>query len=136
MRTLNEFLTDNKVKIIKNLEEVTFRQVGYEFEGYRLVTNKGEIMFGICNCQHCCEDWGYDCFIENKAQDEDFIDARILEISQEGVRHDEYEDCASPLVIKTDKGDIDLWVYNAHNGYYCHAGIINIFEAFIDRFWV
>ena len=31
---LNEYLTDNVVKIVKNLEEFTSRQVGYEFEGY------------------------------------------------------------------------------------------------------
>ena len=133
---LNEYLTDNVVKIVKNLEEFTSRQVGYEFEGYQLVTNKGEIMFGICNDQQCCEDWGYDCFIENKAQDEDFIGARILEISQEGMRHDKYENCASPLVIKTTKGDIDLWVYNKHNGYHCHPSLINIFGVFIRRFYV
>ena len=110
------------------------------YEGFFIETNKGTICLGIDDYQHCCERSGFH--IECKEEDLGYyIGAKILEIVWEvGLIPEKEKDItefdtnqALPLLIKTSKGDIDLWVYNEHNGYYAHNYLVKVLTDFEEK---
>ena len=108
--------------------------------GYMLSTTTGNVLLAIGNSQHCCENWGY--FIECKEDDlNHYTGAEIRSVVWSGDIDNPLGDDLSNSVnescvrIITDHGDIDLWVYNDHNGYYAHCCLIQAFD-FEEEFYL
>ena len=98
------------------------------FTGYKVSTTAGDIILAIDDAQQCYEDAGYD--IECKEEDLGYYKgATILSIDWDtDVDNSEKADSGRCVRIRTTRGDIDLWVYNIHNGYYAHSCIIKAFS--------
>ena len=108
--------------IILEIREIFINEGYDDFEGFKITTDEGNLFIAISNYDRCCEQWGY--FIECKADVEDFIGATILDNSFIDVKE---EPLYCNLSLETDRGTIDFWVYNSHNGYYTHEAVISIF---------
>lgn len=112
------------MEIIESIEYDDFNIGEYSsYEGLIIKTNKQEIKMGISNFQSCCENWGS---IVSEDDFEDFIGSSLLNIyiTDEELKSydfDEYfsGDCIF-INIETNKGKLQLVVYNDHNGYYGH----------------
>jgi hypothetical protein len=89
-------------------------------DGFRVVTSKQTIEIGISNDQQCCESWGY---FSTPDDTEYFEAATLLGINTvESDESDGYGGKFTQFVnIETDRGQLQLAVYNAHNGYYGHS---------------
>lgn len=119
-------------KIISIKEIFNFKpknDTWYSCDGYEILTDKQTIRFGISNGQGCCEDWGHLTTNDNL---DDFVGAEIREITQTdtSLNTKKVEDICGSLDygggiifvnIETDKGTLQLAVYNSHNGYYGHS---------------
>ena len=112
----------------------------FSYEGFFIETNKGTICFGIDTFQQGWERTGFH--IEYKEEDLGYyIGAKILEIVWEADPDPDKEkditefdtNQALPLLVKTSKGDIDLWVYNEHNGYYAHNYLVKVLTEFEEK---
>ena len=117
-------------------------------EGYKIVTDKQEILILINNSQQCCEEWGYEACSEKgilETQDDldDYIGAEILDIEIVDTEKDIYKSLTDRVYrfysskaefvnIKTSKGKLQFAVYNAHNGYYEHKIYIKFNNEVID----
>lgn len=102
------------------------------YDGYRVKTEGHEFNILISNEQNCCEDWGY--FQLNDDENE-FVGAELLQVNLTDTalnkeKCDEempYELDAGGIQFvdfETNKGVLQLAVYNGHNGYYGHSIII------------
>lgn len=93
-------------------------------DGYKIKTDKQEILLLISNGQSCCEQWGY--FISND-DFKDFIGATITEIKAGDTNLnltklvDTYDGDSAFVNIETNKGTLQFVAYNSHNGYYGHS---------------
>jgi hypothetical protein len=118
-------------EIIKKIEETDFDVDPNHFGmiGYKITTDKQEILIGIYSGQSCCENYGY--LISHDNIDE-FIGSKLLGINITDdslntidVELPESEECGAIFVnIETDKGTLQVAVYNSHNGYYGHSVIV------------
>lgn len=101
-----------------------------DWEGFQVVTDKRAIRVCISNSQSCCESRGH---LSSDDDLQSYIGAELLGV----------ETVDSALNTKTDPGDIDcgtvnfvnfntnkgklqLAVYDAHNGYYGHEVDIDL----------
>jgi hypothetical protein len=98
------------------------------YEGYHLRTSKGDVWLLIDDEQNCCERFG---FFSTPDDPQSFVGARITGIAvvTEGDSGYDYADHVSDVCdynravfvnVDTDIGQLQLAVYNAHNGYYGH----------------
>ena len=99
-------------------------------DGYRVATDEHTFLVLIDNGQSCCESWGYI------ASDDDFqkvigrelLAVNITDVSR--MKHDveelTYIDEGGVQFVDfvTDRGVLQLAVYNAHNGYYGHGILV------------
>ena len=125
-------------EIIKSIEYFQPFEGEYKgMEGYKIVTDKQEILILINNSQQCGEEWGYEACSEKgilETQDDldDYIGAEILDIEIVDTEKDIYKNLTDRVYrfyssnaefvnIKTSKGKLQFAVYNAHNGYYGHT---------------
>lgn len=122
---------DPREKILK-IEEATWAEGDSKYssmEGYLITTDQQEIKIGISNGQSCCENAGYLTTNDNI---QDFVGAEILGIKLTDTALNtqmikdkfEYGFDAGDIVfvdINTNKGTLQLAVYNSHNGYYGHS---------------
>lgn len=100
-----------------------------EGDGFRVTTDRQEILLWISRYQFCCESWGY--FVsEDDLQH--FVGAELLGVSvvDTGLcskKLPEYgldEGDTMFVNIETSEGVLQFTAYNAHNGYYGHyAGV-------------
>ena len=98
-----------------------------DFSGYEITTDKQKIRIQIKNYQQCCESWGY---FSTNDDITDFIGSVIhnIELVDEALNVDKLPKYATYLDaggiifvnINTNKGTLQLAVYNGHNGYYSH----------------
>lgn len=116
-----------KIDIIKDF--------AYEYssmDGFKVITDKQEILILICNSENCCENSGY--FQTNDSTSE-FIGADLFEMKLTDI-------CLNAQLMKqkfeygldeggiqfvdliTSKGILQFAVYNEHNGYYGHNILI------------
>lgn len=118
----------NNIEKIENIEETIWEG----FEGYWIKTNKQIIKIGISNEQACCEVFGY---LTTNDDLKDFIGATFFDIKltdtslntkiiKERFEHEFDDEDIQFVDINTDKGTLQLAVYNKHNGYYGHSIII------------
>lgn len=136
-------------EIIKSIEYFQPFEGEYKgMEGYKIVTDKQEILILINNSQQCCEEWGYEACSEKgilETQDDldDYIGAEILDIEIVDTEKDIYKSLTDRVYrfyssnaefvnIKTSKGKLQFVVYNAHNGYYGHKIYIKFNNEVID----
>ena len=136
-------------EIIKSIEYFQPFEGEYKgMEGYKIVTDKQEIIILINNSQQCCEEWGYEACSEKgilETQDDldDYIGAEILDIEIIDTEKDIYKSLTDRVYrfyssnaefvnIKTSKGKLQFAVYNAHNGYYGHKIYIKFNNEVID----
>ena len=103
--------------------------------GYKVLTNKQEIVFAIDNSSNCCEEWGY---FSTNDDIQYFIGSKLIEISTTNSELDTkvfLDVCKSKghhldegemmfVNLTTSKGVLQFVVYNQHNGYYSHAAYI------------
>jgi len=98
-------------------------------DGYKVITDKTEILVLIDNGQCCCEQWGYLC---SEDEPTDYIGAELLkvELTDVALNKEKVEKTAQYgfdgggiqfVDFVTIKGVFQLAVYNAHNGYYGHG---------------
>lgn len=99
------------------------------YDGYQIITDQQTIKIGVSDGQSCCE--SFDCLTSNDNLDE-FVGAEIAEI----VRVSEclntkvlpeygYDEGDAMFInINTNIGTLQFVVYNCHNGYYGHEGIV------------
>jgi hypothetical protein len=103
-------------------------------DGYKVTTDKAEILVLIDNEQSCCENWGY---ITSEDDFSPYIGAELLQIrltdtalnSEYVERSCEYgfdEGGIQFVDFQTSKGVFQLSVYNSHNGYYGHGIVVSI----------
>lgn len=105
---------------------------GRSMDGYKVKTDKHEILILIDNGQSCCESFGYFSsddalmgYIGTKLRDIELTDTALnVKSVQEKVEYGFDEGGVQFVTFKTDKGDFQLAVYNSHNGYYGHGIII------------
>lgn len=101
-------------------------------DGYKITTNEQEILIVVDNSSSCCEQWGYFSSEDNL---KDFVGAEINNINLVdtalNVKAMEKEipygvDCGDTMFvnIETNKGTLQLAVYNSHNGYYGHTAYL------------
>jgi hypothetical protein len=138
-----------KKEIIKSIEYFQPFEGEYKgMEGYKIVTDKQEILILINNSQQCCEEWGYEACSEKgilETQDDldDYIGAEILDIEIVDTEKDIYKSLTDRVYrfyssnaefvnVKTSKGKLQFAVYNAHNGYYGHKIYIKFNNEVID----
>lgn len=101
--------------------------------GYEVTTNKSHFLILIDNEQSCCEDWGY---ISSEDNLQEFVQSELLDIVLTDTALDSFSTSIIEMIkypdeggiqfvtFKTSKGDFQLAVYNAHNGYYGHGIIV------------
>lgn len=92
-------------------------------EGYRVVTDKQEILMVMDAFTSCCESWG--CAMSAHMPSE-FIGAELINIVEDDVNLTDAdlddEECCSMLInLVTDRGILQFAFYNIHNGYYGHG---------------
>ncbi|HZL05669.1 MAG TPA: hypothetical protein VFE45_09675 [Coriobacteriia bacterium] len=100
---------------------------GAAMDGYKVTTDAHVFVVAIDNGQSCCESWGYI------ASDDDFgkfIGRELREVNltdtscmKEGIEELESLDEGGVQFVDfvTDRGVLQLAVYNGHNGYYGHG---------------
>lgn len=122
-------------EFIINIEEVSNiimedNEYSYlSYDGYRVKTNRQEILLLIDNGQNCCEDWGY--FWTNDNINE-FIFRQLIEITVTDTSlnttkiDDIFLDEGDTMFVNlvTDVGVLQFTAYNAHNGYYGHRALL------------
>ena len=116
-----------KIKSIDSLDEIEIEGDGC-YEGYKVVTDNQTILVLVSNSDQCCESWG------RLASDDDlqqFIGANLIRLTHTDtalntkVVPDYLDDGGTMfLTFETDRGNFQLVVYNAHNGYYGHRAKI------------
>lgn len=106
---------------------------GYtSYDGYVVETTKHKYHILIDNGQSCCENWGYMVCEDDI---EDFLNAELLEVRftdtalNQAKLNEEFpygfDDGSIQFVdFVTNKGVLQLAVYNEHNGYYGHSILV------------
>lgn len=99
-----------------------------DYEGYKIVTTKQEILLLIEYGQCCCENYGYFITEDNL---KDFCGSELLDIKivdtelkvnslKEREINISYGGDVMFVNIETSKGLLQFVAYNEHNGYYGH----------------
>lgn len=111
--------------------------------GYKITTDRQEIIVGIENDQACCENWGY-FMSEDKFEKfigSELIDVRLTDELNKGIdlkskvdKHliDENDEskmdlyCGGAMFVDfvTRNGVLQFVAYNEHNGYYGHSAAV------------
>ena len=121
-------LKSNSGKILLGMSGMLSAIFGYgKWDGYKIKTENHEFNLLIDNGQSCCESWGY-FFLNDDEQD--FVGAELLEVNltdtalnKQKVDESGYYEYAGGIQFVdfvTNKGVLQIAVYNAHNGYYGH----------------
>ena len=96
-------------------------------DGYEVKTTKHTFFLLIDNDQSCCESFGYFSSDDNlkdhvgaELKDIEMTDTSLSTKTHEEVKYLD-EGGVQFVTFKTSRGDFQLAVYNAHNGYYGHG---------------
>lgn len=100
------------------------------YEGFKITTDKQEIILAIADGQGCCEQWGY--FMSND-NFEDFVGADLLDIKivDSCLNVERLKEICEGVTdvmfvnVETSKGLLQFTAYNSHNGYYGHDAIVS-----------
>lgn len=107
------------------------------YVGYRVQTDKTKALVLVSDGQSCCENFGY---ITTNDDLKEFLGAEVLKIEVVDTalrKHDaiEYMDEGEIMFVnfETDRGTLQLAVYNSHNGYYGHTAKLIIGEEAVKE---
>lgn len=100
------------------------------YDGVKITTDKQEILVLVSDGQSCCESAGYviseddySSFVGSDLSDVKVVDTGLnTKMVEAGQSLDEGD--IMFVNLETSKGTLQLAVYNSHNGYYGHSGII------------
>lgn len=117
---------------IKNIEVITNLKLDYsEMDGYKIETDQHTFHVLIDSYQDCCEIWGY---FSSEDDLKSFAGAELREVNltDKALNTKELEDSGyydgeggiQFVDFVTDKGILQLAVYNGHNGYYGHGILV------------
>lgn len=124
---------------IMNEKILEIVETGFDFEndsnswytqgmdGFRILTDKQEILLGINGSQSCCESFGYFMTNDNV---EEFLGASIHEIRLTNTLLEvenfdkKYSGDVMFVNIETNRGTLQFVAYNDHNGYYGHDAVV------------
>jgi len=127
-------MTENIINI-QNFEEYLENNCKYRgdnMEGFKIITNKQEIICSINNDQSCCEEWGYNIYkfpneleysnaeIKNIIYDENNKTEHMQEIIKLNKLYKMNAQYIS-ISIYTNVGILVIMMWNIHNGYYPHT---------------
>jgi hypothetical protein len=97
-------------------------------EGFVITTDQQVIVIAISSYQSCCESYGY---LSSEDDFSAYVGAELLGIEQVDTAlraHSELESLdeggAMFVNLLTDRGTLQFVVYNGHNGYYGHTGVV------------
>lgn len=132
MATSNHLRRDINMEKILKIETETFDYTnGYtqSCDGYKITTDKQEILIGISNGQSCCENWGY---LTSQDDFDDFIGATLVDVRtvDEALNVESIKDADSSygsfmfVNLETNRGTLQFVLYNEHNGYYGHDAVV------------
>jgi hypothetical protein len=100
----------------------------HDKEGFVVTTDQQTIIIAIDAYQSCCESFGY---LSSEDDFNEFIGANLLGIERVDAAlrtHAELEyleDGGAMFInLRTDRGTLQFVVYNKHNGYYGHTGVV------------
>lgn len=116
-----------KYEKILTIDETVFSHSNGNMEGYKVTTNKQQILVGIRSGQSCCEDFGYFMTNDNT---EDFIGATLRDVRLTNTLlqvtdfNKEYSGNVMFVNFETNKGTLQFVAYNDHNGYYGHEAVV------------
>lgn len=128
-----------KILKIEEMSDVTHTtRDGYGpsmYDGYKITTDAQEIFILVSNGQSCCEQYGYvssedelQSFVGSELSDVKVVDTAINEKMLE-VGGNLYEGDIMFVNLETNKGTLQFAVYNSHNGYYGHSGIVESIQV-------
>lgn len=129
-------------EIIKSIEEVTDYKTynGWTYEGYVVKTENKEYFLLIQDSVSCCENFGHICSADSKEELQSFIGSELLKIELVNTKHEKVElkqytseDEYEFVNLETNKGTLQLAVYNSHNGYYGHTVLIKVSDTVEER---
>ena len=99
-----------------------------EYDGYEIKTENDTYYFLIENGQSCCENWGYissdedlSKYIGKELLSIDVVNRgckKIVDILDDDCVYE--DDCVFINLNFSDMSELQLAVYNSHNGYYGH----------------
>jgi len=100
-----------------------------EYDGFIIETESQKIKIGISNGQSCCESWGY---VASEDNTQEFVGAELIDVSvvDEALNKkiidatEGSETYAMFVNVETSAGLLQFAVYNSHNGYYGHEGVL------------
>jgi hypothetical protein len=113
---------------------------GQTMEGWEVVTDNTTIFILIDDQSSCCESWGYISSDDNPS---DYVGAELLDVVLTDTALENFSTKAKEemkyldeggvqfVTFKTSKGDFQLAVYNAHNGYYGHGILVAVGDEII-----
>jgi len=132
-------MKNNKIIGINEVFSIKLDNRSGNYDGYKISTEKGDILILISSYQQCCEDWGYFESEDNLSKyiGSDFISLSIIDEtnSKKLLTNFENGDDLNQIMfveIKTSIGDFQFAVYNFHNGYYGHDVLIKMFDKIIE----
>jgi hypothetical protein len=121
--------------IIDSIEEFLIEG----FEGWCVNTNKGVIYLTISDSKQCCEYFGYAIECQDQGDFNFYKGASIVRIEQDARPYDDFQGDEysrggyTNLNIVTNKGVIDFWVYNLHNGFHEHVVKIKVLDEELEE---
>ena len=79
-------------------------------------------VLGIANCDMWCEEFGVGCTLGEHFEVEKFVESIEVDVDVPKEIYNKYigYKFAAKINIK-DESPVYAWVYNYHNGYYCHS---------------
>lgn len=131
------------ILVIDEVKDYEFQAVDYD--GFRIITNKQEVLLLIENGFSCCESYGYfvcddniNAFIGCELKDISTIDTKLIKetllkivdntsrIGAESIQSILNHKYGNLMFIEvlTSKGTLQFAAYNAHNGYYGHTALV------------
>lgn len=114
-------------EIIRAITEHSQKK-GYSYmAGFKIITDKQEILMLIDDESSCCENWGYFLSEDDTEQfvGAELRDIKITDTELNKEKHvDIYEGGIMFVDIETNKGTLQFVAYNDHNGYYGHEALV------------
>ena len=119
-----------KIEEVSNVQHTPEGGWKSHYDGYKVVTDAQEIFILVSNGQSCCESYGY-VVSEDDVQSfvgTDLTDVKVVDtgVNEKMVEAGQSLDCGDIMFVnlETNKGTLQFAVYNAHNGYYGHHGVV------------
>lgn len=133
-------------KILKIEDNYNIKVNNNWYEGYTLTLDDNtRYDFLITNTSSCCESWGYGSMYDGDVEyfiGAEFIAVEVVDTDYKKVETvllngaSLYDGDAMQVNVVTDRGILEIALYNIHNGYYGHRVIVMYNNVVLDEAWV